>query len=183
MRKTIASLLFLLALLPIPVAVRTLWAHGEGVLKADRASMAAGDSLHLTGSHFEPGATYRLRLAGALQEFPLATARADAKGLFALTVGIPAAAREGSYRLQAVGPDDDVDAALDVAVLATAPVPGHASTEPMRPMSGMGSMPTAAEMPIARQQGGAAWGLIGGVIGLTAGMGLGLLLRRKVAVE
>jgi hypothetical protein len=183
--KKLASVLFA-ALLLLGVQ-RDLWAHGGGVLKADRSSTAAGSSIQLMGSEFEVGATYQLRLKGALQEFPLGSAKVDAQGRFAMTVSIPSEAREGSYRLEAVAPDGDVGASLEVTVLGSAPVPGPASTEPAGHMenmpAGMGPMPTAAETPIIRQQSAAGATIIGLVIGLAAGLGVGLLLRRRVAYE
>lgn len=181
MRKSAA--LLLLALLA--GTAQALWAHGGGVLRVDHSSMPAGDSVRVDGSHFTPGTTYRLKLAGSLQEFPLPSVRADAKGQFVVTIAIPGTAREGTYRLQAIAPDGDNVAALDLTVQGSAPVPGAASTMPMHPTSGMGgmAMPMGGEAPIVRQQGGVAWAVIGGVIGLAAGLGLGLLVRRKVGLE
>lgn len=161
-----------------------LWAHGEGVLRADRSSMEPGGSLKLEGTQMEKGETYRLKLVGALQEFELGSATADAKGAFTQSVQIPAGAREGSYRLQAIAPDGDVGASLEVTVLAAAPVPSEASTEPaarMGDMAAHGPMTMAAETPIVRQQGSVASLVIGLLIGLAAGFGAGLLLQRRVA--
>ena len=45
--------------------------HGEGVLTAERGTMAAGESLKLSGASFEPDETYEIKLVGPLQEFLL----------------------------------------------------------------------------------------------------------------
>ena len=42
-------------------------------------------------------------------------------------------------------------------------------------------MARADDIPISRSQTGAAWAVIGGLIGLAAGLGIGLLSRGKLA--
>ena len=153
--------------------------HGEGVLTADRGSMAAGESLKLTGASFAPREPYQLKLVGALQEFTLATVQTAADSTFSVTVKIPADAREGSYRIEAIADDGDVSAALDVTLLATAPVPNERSTAAMPGMENM-PMARADEVPINRSRSGGEWAVIGLVIGLAAGFGLGMLTRRRL---
>lgn len=155
--------------------------HGEGVLTADRGTMASGEGLDLSGRGFAPGESYQLKLVGVLQEFGLATARVGPDSTFALSVTIPADAREGSYRIEAIAEDGDVSAALDVTLLAAVPVPNDRSTEPMAGMEHTtGAMARADEIPINRTQSGAAWAVIGGLIGLAAGLGAGLLSRGRL---
>lgn len=158
--------------------------HGEGVLTADRGTMAGGESLKLTGASFEPNETFELKLVGVLQEFTLATIKTRPDSTFVLTVMIPPEAREGSYRLQVVAPDGDVSAALDVTLLAASPVPNERSTEPMPDMEHAAGTPMARadEVPIERSLSGAGWAVIGALIGLSAGLGIGLL-RRGAAQE
>lgn len=154
--------------------------HGEGVLTVDRGTATSGESLKLSGSRFEPGEAYQIKLVGTLEEFLLATANAGKDGTFALTVNVPAGASEGSYRLQAVAEDGDVSASLDITLLASAPMPNNRSAEP-HDMAGM-DMPMARsdEIVINREQSGAVWGILGGLIGLSAGLGIGLLGRRRL---
>lgn len=155
--------------------------HGEGVLTAERGTMAAGESLKLTGAAFEPGETYEIKLVGPLQEFLLATVRVAPDSTFALTVAIPADAREGSFRLEVVAPDGDVSAGLDVTLLAAAPIPNESSTDPMAGMDHPpgAMMARADEIAINRSYSGVALAMIGGLIGLAAGLGIGLLSRRR----
>ncbi len=156
-------------------------AHGEGVLTADRVATAAGETLALDGREFEPGEEYQIKLVGTLEEFVLGTTRADKSGSFKLSVSLPREAKEGAYKLQAVADDGDISATLDVTLLAAAPVPNERSTEPMSgDMPGMtGPMAQAGEVPIDRNRGGAEWAIIGALIGLSAGLGLSLLSRRR----
>ena len=172
--SVVAAALVLTSVLPASLA-----AHGEGVLTADRGTAAAGEALKLTGAGFEPGESYQLKLVGALQEFVLATVRVSADSTFAVDAPIPAEAREGSYRLQVVADDGDVSAALDITLFAAAPVPNQATTE--HDMASMTApMGRADEIVIQREQGGAAWAIIGALIGLSAGLGIGLLSRRRL---
>ena len=154
--------------------------HGEGVLTAERGTMAAGESLKLTGASFEPGEEYQIKLVGALQEFTLGTVRVSPDSTFALTVAIPAEAREGSYRLEVVAPDGDVSAGLDVTLLAASPIPSASSTDPMAGMDHPpgAMMARADEVPIDRSYTGGVLAVIVGLIGLAAGVGIGLLSRR-----
>lgn len=160
---------------PSPLVV-----HGEGVLTADRSSAAPGETLALQGSEFEPGEAYRIQLVGALEEFVLATVTPDGEGRFTLTVSLPEGAKEGSYKLQAIAPDGDLSATLDLAILAPAPLPSESRKEPMAGMpEGSGPMGMSGDVAIARDQSGMAWAIIGGLIALAAGLGIGLLVRGK----
>ena len=156
-------------------------AHGEGVLTADRLAAAPGEMLALEGRQFEPDEEYRIELVGALEEFVLATARADKSGGFKLSVSLPRDAKEGAYRLQAVADDGDVSATLDVTVMAAAAAADERATEGMSSsMPGMtGPMAQPGDVPIDRSRSGSGWAIIGVLIGLSAGLGIALLLRRK----
>ena len=169
------------ALLLLLASAGPLLAHGEAVLKSERSSTSAGETLSIQGAEFEPGEKYALKLTGAMRGYPLRDVQAGADGTFQLDLTVPADVAAGTYKLEAVAPDGDVVARLDVTVLVAAPVPGQESTEHQPPPSataGMESMPHG-EMAIARSRSGIGWGVIGLLVGFAAGLGAGLLTVRR----
>lgn len=165
------------ALLLFLVVAAPLLAHGEGVLTADRTSMAAGQALRLEGSKLEAGSSYGLRLVGALHTYCLGEAKADSAGTFTLRLTVPDSVRPGTYRVEAMAPDGDVAAKVDLTVVAPAPASSASEAAPGRKQP----MARAGDLAIARSRGGLGWGIIGLVIGLSAGLGVGLLLKGRPA--
>ncbi len=104
-----------------------------------------------------------------------------------LTATIPVEAGEGIYRLEVVAEDGDVSASLELTVTAWPAAAGadpSGATPDMDHMAGMPSIPTARadDVTIERSGSGAGWALIGGLIGMAAGLGIGLLSRRPPEV-
>lgn len=149
-------------------------AHENAVLKSPQSAVAAGRALTLSGSDFEEGQTYQLKLVGALNEHELRPVTASSEGTFSIEVEIPATVRAGQYRLVAIAPDGDDVAGLDVTILEAASAAAEPDGARGREAS---NMPRAEEMPIERSRSGVEWGLIGLVIGLAGGLGIGLVRR------
>lgn len=157
------------AVLLVLVAAVPLGAHDEGILKAKPTTAAPGDTLRLEGSKMEAGSEYGLRMVGALQTYRLGKARADSAGTFAVGVVVPAGARPGTYRVEALAPDGDVAGKANVTV---------SSADPDSPVAA-GDRARADDIVVRRDRGGLGWGVIGLVVGLSAGLGLGLLARSR----
>lgn len=160
------------------LAVRSGAAHENAVLESPQSSIAAGAALPLSGSEFGNGQTYRLKLAGALQEYELVTVAADGAGKFSLDVAIPPDVRPGLYKLIAVASDGDEVASLDLTIAE--PVPARVGEAEHEVVGESGAqhgagMARADELSIQRSRSGAEWGVIGLVIGLAAGLGVSLL--------
>ncbi len=150
-------------------------AHEDAVLKTSQSSVAAGATVTLDGSDFGADATYQLRLVGALNEYELHDATADAEGAFSIVMEIPRSVRAGQYKMIAVAPDGDTVAGLDLTVLqASRAAAGEASHEEEG-----APVAQAGDLPIERSRSGAEWGAIGLAIGLAAGLGISLLRRSE----
>lgn len=143
-------------------------AHEEAVLKTSQSSVAAGATVTLDGSDFGADATYQLRLVGALNEYELHDATADAEGAFSIVIEIPRTVRAGQYKMIAVAPDGDTVASLDLTILQAS------HEEEAAPQ-----VAEAGDLPIERSRSGAEWGAIGLAIGLAAGLGISLLRRSE----
>ncbi|MFQ5679336.1 MAG: hypothetical protein ACE5HP_07740 [Gemmatimonadota bacterium] len=158
--------------------------HDEAVLESEVSSVAGGGMLPLQGSHFEEETSYALRLVGALREYEFRKVRADAEGNFSLELAIPGEVRPGAYQVEAVAPDGDVVARLDLTVLEAAASAAGAA-EPAAagegPAGRSGPMATAEEIVIERDRSGLEWGIIGLLTGLAGGLGLTLLRRGSAA--
>lgn len=165
-------------LLSLMTAVPPLSAHGGGVLEVDRSSAAPGDTLGLRATKLDPGAAYELCLVGTLRSYPLGEAKADSAGAFRLEVTIPDTASAGMYRLEAVGPDGDVDAKTAVALVDAAS--GSAPRSARGGASGgrAEAHARADEIVVRRSRSGIEWAIIGLLIGFSAGVGVGLLARK-----
>lgn len=171
---TAGAILFPLLLLLAsggPAGPPALEAHEEAVLESPASAVPAGGVLPLSGRDFAKDESYALRLRGALRVYELGEAEADGDGGFSLELELPAAVEPGAYQLLAVAADGDIVARLDLQVLpagagaaggGAAPTGGHARTDDIR---------------IERERSGAEWGAIGLLIGLAAGLGVGLLRR------
>ena len=167
-------------LVSITTGADAVTVHPEATLKSPRTSVAAGTAIPLNGEKFQENQTVRLVLRGALAEYPLLAVTADGAGEFALALDIPRDVRPGRYRIDAIADDGDAVAKLDLTVEAAAPVredgmpaageTGHADME---------MKARADELPIERSRSGMEWGVIGVLIGLAAGLGIGLV--RKVS--
>ncbi len=155
-------------------------AHEKAVLESSRSSVPAGAVLPLDGRDFGAGESYVLRLVGALREYGLGEAKADADGLFSIELAIPGSVRPGAYQVVAVAPDGDVAARLDLTVLeAEAAEPEGAEERPAGEAAheAMPRVARADEMPIERSRSGLEWGVIGLLIGGAGGLGLGLIKK------
>ena len=148
--------------------------HPEATLKSPVSSVAAGATMPLQGEMFLADQKVKLALQGAFNEYDLPEMTADAEGKFSTSLEIPSGVRPGAYLLVAIADDGDVVARLEVTVEGSAPAAaGHDMTA-----MGMGEMASAAradEMPIERSRSGMEWGMIGLLIGLSAGLGVSFL--------
>jgi len=161
--------------------------HEEAVLKSSKSTVAAGDSLPLVGSEFEPGETFKLRLQGALNEYELPSVKADSSGRFTFTVRIPSEVHPGVYRVVAIAPDGDEAAAIDLTVLPGAAGVSAASAESSAASAAAADWREQAHaeagngradaIPIERSRSGAEWGVIGLLVGLAGGLGISLWRR------
>lgn len=154
-------------------------AHGAS-MKANAESAAAGGALVLTGTDFHADAVIRLALIGVLDEYELVEVTADTAGGFSHEIEIPAGVRPGQYRLVAFSAEGDEEAALDLSITA-ASTHEQMVPESMAEHGDEAPMATVAEISIERSYSSAGWGVIGGIIGLAAGLGLGLTRRRNRA--
>lgn len=152
-------------------------AHDDAVLESPSSSLAAGDSLRLSGKEFDAGGTYRLRLIGALEEHELGEVTADTAGRFTRTLPVTDGARPGAYQVVAVASDGDVVARLDLTVLAAAVEEAEAELGHEGGVSHQEGGARGDEIRIVRERGGVEWALIGLVIGLSGGLGVGLWWR------
>jgi hypothetical protein len=164
------SMAFARMVLVLSAVMVPLMPHGEGVLTPSRLTVPAGEKVELRGASFAPGESYSLKLVGVLQEFVLGTAVPAADSTFVLSVDVPSEAGEGIYRLEAVAPDGDVSASVELTV--STPTPSAATTS--SPATGRPD-----DVPIVRERTGAGWAAIGLLIGLAAGLGIGLLTANK----
>lgn len=155
-----------------------LYAHGEGVLKASTSSVQAGAALSISGSEFEKGERYRLVLRGALRDYDLASASADANGAFQLNLKIPAEARPGTYQLTAIAADGDQAASLDLVVEASTGVDAGRETEAAGAATSATPEARAEERPIERSWSGVEWFVIGAALSGALVGGLALYGRR-----
>lgn len=144
--------------------------HEEAVLESSASAVPAGGALDLQGRDFAAGESYALRLLGALREYDLGEVEPAADGTFSLRLAIPGDVVPGSYQLVAVAPDGDVSARLDLVILdAAAAGDAHAAHgAPGRPVA------RDDDIRIDRSRSGAEWGVLGLLIGLAAGLGIGL---------
>jgi hypothetical protein len=159
-------------------------AHEEAVLRSSRSSVSAGASLPLSGSDFAGSETYQLKLLGVLNEYDVGQVAADSAGVFTHQLTIPADVTPGAYQVVAVASDGDVVARLHITVLGGGA--GGAASQAGDHSGGAdqeGDPSSAArhdDIRIERDRSGMEWGVIGLVIGLAAGVGLGLV-RKAVA--
>ncbi len=154
-------------------------AHEDAVLKSSQTSVQAGGSMNLAGSDFLKSEKYRLRLLGALNDYDLREVEADSAGTFSIELSVPAEVAPGSYQIVAIASDGDVVARLDVTVLeAVTGAGGGAHPAADEEATHMGS-PTARfdDIRIERSRSGLEWGAIGLLVGLAAGLGLGMIRR------
>lgn len=129
--------------------------HGESI-RLGAQTVAAGDSLAVTGQGFAPRGEVTLALAGAALEAPLVTVLADASGRFAVTLRIPVGASPGVYRVVATAGEDRAEADLLVTEPARGPDVEFVPAAPAEPAR-------ADAMPLERNRGhagtAAAWGV------------------------
>lgn len=174
-RFRVSVIVLCTALVLTPLDAR---AHEDAVLRSTLSTVAAGDTLPLSGADFSPGVTYTLRLVGALREFELRDAQGGADGTFDMDVSIPRDVVAGVYKLVALAPDGDAVASLDLTIVEPVAAPSAAANAGgERQHAGSGQTARADEMPIERSRSGAEWGAIGLVIGLAAGLGVQMLRR------
>jgi len=151
--------------------------HEGGTLEVSSRAVPAGATLAVRGKDFSPGEAYTLRLEGTLRSHDVAEVEPDSSGAFSLELRIPREVSEGRYRLAAVAPDGDVSTRLELRVLAARPA--AASREPAGDGDGSpasaGPVARDGEIPLERSRSGVEWGVIGLVLGLSGGLGLGLL--------
>lgn len=159
------------------LAPAALHAHGDGVLELASASVAAGAEVVVRGSGFEAGVTYRLVLVGTLEEREIRDVRPDSAGDFSLSLSVPADLDEGRYRLTAVAPDGDVVDRAELAVVGRAAGEGGAARDGDAGRRAPNAGARAGEMPLDRDRSGVEWGVIGLLVGLSGGLGVGLLRR------
>lgn len=161
-------------------------AHENGAIRLASSKVTTGSELSMRGERFPKNTTLRLELRGALETFRLGEVRTDAKGVFEARLGLPPAARAGSYTLVAVAPDGDKVAQADLAISAAAPAGmehnkggGGASNT----ASGATSAPhpTAEMMKLPVSTSGLELATIIGVVVLSLGIGLRLVLRAPAA--
>ncbi len=176
MRTRIMRRVGLLALAAASVAA----VHGA-VLKSSLSSVEAGRVLPLQGQEFH-AATFSLVLVGVFGEYSLGDVEIGESGTFSIELEIPADLRPGQYQVVAFSPAGEREAALDMSVAAATTVvqADHAAAGEHEEAMDAGA--TAEEMVIERSMAGAGWGVIGLLIGLSAGVGT-VLLRRAPATE
>lgn len=154
-------------------------AHEDAVLRSRLSTVAAGDTLPLSGTDFSPGVTYTLQLVGALREIELQRVEGGADGTLDLAIAVPRDVSPGVYKLVALAPDGDRVASLDLTILESAAVPDDAASAASElGHAESGQSARADDMPIERLRSGAEWGVIGLLIGLAAGIGI-MLIRRS----
>lgn len=153
-------------------------AHEHAVLRSAVSTVAAGDTLPLSGADFSPGVTYKLRLVGALREFELQDTEGAADGTIDVGVSIPRDVAPGVYQLVALAPDGDAVASLDLTIVEPVVAQSEAANASgERRHAESGQTARADEMPIERSRSGAEWGAIGLLIGLAGGLGVTMLRR------
>jgi hypothetical protein len=155
--------------------------HEDAVLRTSVSAIAAGDVLPLSGADFSAGATYELRLLGALREYELRRVEIGPEGSFELAPSIPSEVPPGVYKLVAIAPDGDRVASLDLTVLkprlAATDGDGERKDSAESGQTQTHEMARADQQLIERSRSGAEWGVIGLVVGLAAGLGVTLMRR------
>ncbi len=174
--KTQATMQILGALIYLSFGASDVSAHGEGTISSPSTSVVAGTSLTLSGAGFVPGEAHRLLLRGALEEYELSDVTASPDSTFAEDLMIMADVRPGQYRIVAVAPDGAEVATLDMPVLAALTEAGGTQVEATSDSARI-SEARAEEMVIERSRAGFEWAVIGLLIGLTGGLGIGVLGR------
>lgn len=154
-------------------------AHEDAVLKSPQTAVPAGGSMNLAGSAFEESGKYRLRLLGALNDYDLREVEADSAGTFSIALSVPAEVASGSYQIVAIASDGDIVARLDVTVLEAVTGAGRAAHPAADEEATDEGSPGARhdDIRIERSRSGLEWGAIGLLVGLAAGLGLGMIRR------
>jgi hypothetical protein len=77
----------------------------EATVRAEPATVGAGESVTFEGTGMRPGSARTLVLAGGHLVIGLGAVRTDVSGQFSTVVGIPGHLPPGSYELRAIGDD------------------------------------------------------------------------------
>lgn len=170
MRKRSVVLVLIVTMAFLVIGRSSAGGHGA-VIRLAVTSVAAGDSLALTGEGLGESTDITLVLEGASYEAVLATVRGDERGRFATVVRIPPEATPGAYRVVATAGEDTAGADLMVT-RATASEkelsdPGQETPDRAR----------ADALELDRRRVPGETGLTWGVALLL--LGLGVWLRRK----
>lgn len=164
-------------------------AHENGVIALTPKLVGAGGNLSVRGDKLSKSSTLKVQLRGTLETFDLAEVRTDTAGRFQASFALPVEVKAGNYVVVVVASDGDVTARADLVVSAAATpaadamagMEGHAGM-PMAPGT-PGQHATAEAMEVPVSTSGAEWAAIVVIIGLSAAVGLVLLIgaRRSAA--
>jgi hypothetical protein len=156
--------------------------HGQGQLKLESKSVAAGAALHMTGVKFAKNEALDVLLAGPSGRVQLKHILTDSAGAFHDFVVIPEGTAVGAYRIVLVASDDDEVGQADFEIAGGT---GQSGDHHAGEMAGhdMASMGGASAEPLVLPRARSPW-VTGGAfltIALALGIGATAVLRSRTS--